>query len=226
MTAEAANLPLQVRPGNATLPPMSFIVGLLVRALPMGVILCFAAGTLAGLASFPVGWEATAYEQLAAEAVPARARLEAKELTEWFAGNGDWYASGRFAVSAHGYEGAAEGNLNPPEFHKNRARRVKTQRAEVEPFLANWQVGAVYDAFFYPDRRDKLFFQLPDAASWRGLETWLRRIAGGLLLLGAALYIVMARRRDAFPIPSALSAPSAPEAPRDKKPKGGKRQRR
>ena len=164
-------------------------------------VLLFSAGAMSGAVSLILDWQLDERRALEVNLRAVRAELVTKELKEWFAGNGNWYAAGTFRIVTPGLEGDAEASLLPQDFYAGRTRGSKVPREQAAPVLNDWQNGQTYAGFIYSDQPARLFFQRAVTPEGEALAVWLRRLAGGLLLAGIAAYWLPARRRAAAAAP-------------------------
>jgi hypothetical protein len=124
----------------------------------------------------------------AATVRPAKVTLRKTEVREWTLGYGNWNAFGTFDVVAGDHRGVAEGDL-APRAHRWTGRRTdsrKTPRERAETFVADWQVGRTYDAYWAPAYPHRVSWDPVPVQAQARFTVALR--AGAVLLFAIGLW--------------------------------------
>jgi hypothetical protein len=128
---------------------------------------CYLAAFAAGFFWVVLSLQQARLDELEATIRPVRARLVAKEVTQWFEERDDWYALGTFEIESGEFQGRATGDLIPRSFYEDlrgyRGPKPPIPREVAAKFLAPWEIGKTYDGYVHSDASDRIFFELPGA---------------------------------------------------------------
>jgi hypothetical protein len=171
----------------------------LVKWLRRAARVAYLAAFVLGFFSVILYFQQAKLDELEASMATVRARLVSSDVREWNAGENDWSAFGKFEVETPPFAGPATGELIPDSYYRDHdinrtSGGAKIARATADEFAAKWEVGKSYEAFLYPEAKDRLFFEQLGAAKNAENTRWLRNaallsLAAGLALSTAATFV-------------------------------------